>query len=297
MKRCNKQTPIAMLLMVGFLLAGGTGMVSANSEVTLPGVSIQLWSVKEDLSKDFDGTLTKLANMGFASVEFAGEFGHYADNPKALKQTMDNLGLKGSGAHVSFEQLNAQNLEKTVAFYQALDVNYLIIGWDERAWDSQRIDEVVQLLNQAAEQLKKFGLQVGFHNHDHEFDDYQNSTFWDYIAINTDAAVILQQDVGWTTYAGKDPVDYVKRYPGRTQTTHYKVLALDKYPDLIPLIGKGETDWPALVQANIKVGDTRWLVVEQEETPKGMTRMQAVEKSLHALNQYLNIYRNQSLSK
>ncbi|QDP00184.1 sugar phosphate isomerase/epimerase family protein [Thalassotalea sp. PS06] len=265
-------------------------LVMAKPAKTLPQVSVQLWSVKEDLAKDVDGTLTKLAELGFAGVEFAGEFGKYADNPEALKQKMDALGLTGSGAHVSFEQLNSDNIKQTVAFYRTLGVSYLIIGWDERAWDEKRIDEVVTLLNQAAEDLKAYDMQVGFHNHDHEFNTYQNATFWDYIARNTQGSVIMQQDVGWTTYAGKDPVEYVKRYPGRTQTTHYKVVAKDKYPDLVPLIGEGATDWPALVSANIEVGGTHWLVVEQEENPEGLTRMQAVEKSYQALLTFLQQY-------
>jgi len=85
-------------------------------------------------------------------------------------------------------------------------------------------------------------------------------------------------DVGWVTFAGKDPIEYVKRYPGRTLTTHYKA----KIPVGIqgtPLIGQDVTNWHALIQTNMKIGGTLWLVVEQEEYPNGLTPLQAVKIS------------------
>lgn len=254
---------------------------------TEPKVSIQLWSVKEDVKKDIDGTLQKLADLGFDGVEFAREFGHYKDNPIALKNRLDELGLKGSAAHVSFEQLDEENIFETIAFYQVLGVKHLIVPWDKRAWAKDGVAEVVSLLNAAAERLAPYGMQTGFHNHEKEFDDFNGSTYWDYIALNTHKSVILQQDVGWTAYAKKDPVDYVNRYPGRTLTTHYKSKVPEGVKDKLPIIGKDTIDWAGLLKANSSVGGTEWIVVEQEEYPNGMTPMQAVEASLEGLKVYM----------
>ncbi len=256
-------------------------------ENAMPKLSVQLWSVKENVKADFKGTLTQLADMGFDGVEFANEFGEFSGNAAGIKTVLDDLGLQGSGAHVSFEQLNEKNFAQTVAFYQTLGVDMLIVGWDERAWHPQGVKEVVALLNKLAQQLAPYGMRTGFHNHDHEFERFGESTYWDYLATHTSPEVILQQDVGWTTYAGKDPIEYVKRYPGRTLTTHYKVRLPEGTQGKLPIIGQDTIDWLTLTQTNIAVGGTRWLVVEQEEYPNGLTPLQAVNASKKGLDKIL----------
>jgi sugar phosphate isomerase/epimerase len=254
---------------------------------TSPQISVQLWSVKDEVKADFQGTLKTLAEMGFEGVEFANEFGEFSGNATAIKKVLDSLSLKGSGAHVSFEQLNDKNFAKTVSFYQILGVDMLIVGWDERAWHPEGIKEVIGLLSKLSKKLAPFGMKTGFHNHDHEFNDFKGSTYWDYIAVNTPENVVLQQDVGWTTYAGKDPIAYVEKYPGRTLTTHYKVKLPEGTKGKLPIIGQDTIDWLNLTKANMTVGGTLWLVVEQEEYPNGLTPLQAVEKSKLGLDKIL----------
>ena len=254
---------------------------------TSPQISVQLWSVKDEVKADFKGTLKTLADMGFEGVEFANEFGEFSGDALAIKKVLDSLSLKGSGAHVSFEQLNDKNFAETVSFYQILGVDMLIVGWDERAWHPEGIKEVVGLLSKLSKKLAPFGMKTGFHNHDHEFNDFKGSTYWDYIAVNTPENVVLQQDVGWTTYAGKDPIAYVEKYPGRTLTTHYKVKLPEGTKGKLPIIGQDTIDWLNLTKANMTVGGTLWLVVEQEEYPNGLTPLQAVEKSKLGLDKIL----------
>ena len=254
---------------------------------TSPQLSVQLWSVKDEVKADFKGTLKTLADMGFDGVEFANEFGEFSGNAAAIKQVLDSLSLKGSGAHVSFEQLNDNNFADTVKFYQTLEVDMLIVGWDERAWHPEGIKEVVALLNKLAKKLAPFGMKTGFHNHDHEFNAYAGTTYWDYLALNTPENVVLQQDVGWTTYAGKDPIAYVEKYPGRTITTHYKVKLPEGTQGKLPIIGQDTIDWLNLTKANMTVGGTLWLVVEQEEYPNGLTPLQAVAESKRGLDKVL----------
>lgn len=253
-----------------------------------PQVSVQLWSVKDEVKRDFEGTLTVLADMGFDGVEFAGDFGDYQQRPKELKAFLDGLGLKVSGAHLPFDKLDDAHFYETVAFYQAIGCDTLIVPYDARAFDSQQVKNVVADLNRLAAKLAPKGLKIGYHNHEKEFDQYQQSTYWDYIASNTDENVVLQQDVGWTTYAGKDPVEYVKRYPGRTLTTHYKVKLPDDVQGKLPLIGQDTIDWSSLIEANMTVGGTQWLVVEQEEYPNNLKPLEAVKLSKQGLETYLD---------
>lgn len=288
-KQFSKTLTLVFISLLLPCLASATGFEksAARSDKLSPQISVQLWSVKDPLKADFTGTLTALSKMGFAGVEFAREYGPYAEDPKGLKKLLDSLNLQASGAHISFELLNAKNFEQTVAFFKTLKVDMLIVGWDERAWHPDGILQVVSLLNQYSEKLAKHKMKIGFHNHNHEFDPFGDSTYWDYLAENTVEDVILQQDVGWTTFAGKDPVEYVRRYPGRTLTTHYKVRLPEGTVGKLPFIGQDTIDWPALIKANTEVGGTLWLVVEQEEYPNGLSPLQAVKISKDGLDKYL----------
>lgn len=279
-------TTISVLVMSNITLAHDhQDNVMSN---TSPQISIQLWSVKDQVKADFKGTLKALADMGFEGVEFANEFGEFTGDATAIKKVLDSLSLKGSGAHVSFEQLNDENFANTVKFYQTLGVDMLIVGWDERAWHPEGIKKIVALLNKLSPKLAPFGMKTGFHNHQHEFNDFEGTTYWDYLAVNTPHNVVLQQDVGWTTYAGKDPIAYVEKYPGRTLTTHYKVKLPEGTQGKLPIIGQDTIDWLSLTKANMAVGGTLWLVVEQEEYPNGLTPMQAVAESKKGLDKVLS---------
>lgn len=258
--------------------------------ISLPPLSVQLWSVKDQIKIDYKGTLQKLSAMGFSGVEFANEFGPFKNKPEALKQYLSTLNLQASGAHVSFEALNDENFQKTVSFYQKLGVDSLIIGWDKRSWHPEGVIEVVSLLNKLAIKLAPYNMKTGFHNHDHEFNSFNNTTYWDYIAQNTSQNVILQLDAGWVVYAGKDPVEYVKRYPGRTLTTHYKARipeAMKSDHNKLPIIGQDTADWLSLLKANSTIGGTKWIVVEQEEYPNGLSSLEAVALSKKGLDIYI----------
>lgn len=260
---------------------------AADVKPTEPQLSVQLWSIKDDVSADFEGTLKKLAAMGFQGVEFAGNFGPYANDAKGLKTFLDKTGLKASGAHVHFDKLTPETIDATIAFYKAIDCKYLIIPMDKRAFTNEGAKEVAADLKKVQEKLAAHGMHTGYHNHKPEMEGEMGNTPWDVIGKNTGSDVVLQQDVGWTEVAGKNPVDFVKAYPGRTITTHYKASAPEAGNPEHPIIGQDTTDWKALIEANKTVGGTLWLVVEQESYPKDMTPMQSVEASLKGLQKII----------
>jgi sugar phosphate isomerase/epimerase len=256
----------------------------------IPKVSVQLWSVKHELKKDFKGTLQQISEMGFDGVEFAGEFGPYKKDAPGLKKYLDSLGLKVSAGHVNFSALDKDNFEQSVAFYKGLDTDTIIISWDDRAWNTEKVDSLIIDLNTLYVKLKAEGFKFGFHNHDKEFDEHNNATFWDHIARSTPDDFILQLDIGWVTFAEKNPVTYIERYPGRTLTTHIKAKLPNngnEFKGKRPIVGDDVTDWPAVLKAEISVGGTLWFVVEQEEYPDGLTPLQAVELSKQGLDKYI----------
>lgn len=260
---------------------------AANIAPTSPQLSVQLWSIKDAVSADFEGTLKKLKAMGFQGVEFAGNFGPYEKDPKGLKAFLDKTGLKASGAHVHFDKLAPDTFDATVAFYKAIDCKYLIIPMDQRAFTAEGAKAVAADLEAIQKKLTPLGMHTGYHNHKPEMLGEMGKTPWDVIGTGTSHEVVLQQDVGWTEVAGKDPVDLVKAYPGRTITTHYKAAAPDEGNKENAIIGQDTTDWKALITANKTMGGTLWLVVEQEVYPEGLTPMQSVEASLKGLQKII----------
>ena len=275
------------VITMAVITSSSAASFAADVAPTSPQLSVQLWSIKDDVAKDFEGTLKKLADMGFQGVEFAGNFGPYAEDPKGLKKFLNKLGLKASGAHVGFDKFSDENFDKTVAFYKAIDCHYLIIPMDHRAFTTEGAKEVAADLEKVQAKLKPHGMHTGYHNHKGEMLGKEGKTPWDVIGKGTSTDVILQQDVGWTEVAGKDPIDFIKAYPGRTITTHYKAAAPEEGNKENPIIGKDTTDWEALIVANRTVGGTLWLVVEQEVYPEGMTPMQSVEASLKGLQKVI----------
>lgn len=273
---------------IAITLIAGLSMLSASVFAdNHPKISVQLWSVKDEVAKDFEGTLKKLAAMGFQGVEFAGNFGPYAENPEGLKKFLKDNGLEASGAHVGFAGLNDENFDKTVAFYKTVGAKYLVVPMDHRAFSPDGIDAVVAELNANAAKLKEHGMYTGYHNHAQEFAEYKGTTYWDYLAANTPKEVILQLDVAWAAMAGKDPAEYVRKYPGRTITTHFKAAVPTETDSKRVIIGDDLIDWKNLIKATREVGGTKWYVVEQEIYPDNLTPMEAVELSMKGLQKIL----------
>lgn len=253
------------------------------------GISVQLWSVRDQTKKDFEGTLKKLSDMGMDGVEFAGYF-HYTNKPKELKKLLQSLNLKAAAAHVKTKDLLPENIEKTIAFHEAIDCNYLIIPIDKRIFTNKKTaDEAIAIFNQATKTLKKHGMKTGYHNHKQEFESGPNkdTTWWDYLAQNTDKEFILQQDVGWTWKAGKDAIAYVNKYKNRTITAHFRPGITDTTKGYNPFVGEDGQDWKTLINACLTDGGTEWFSIEQTDYPGGITSIQAVERSFNNLNKIL----------
>lgn len=282
-----KKNTLCKILTLSLIASLSSATFAELAPPTSPQISVQLWSIKEAVSNDFEGTLKQLATMGFKGVEFAGNFGKYENDAAGLKKFLDTVGLKASGAHVSFNKFTPENFDKTVAFYKAINCQYLIIPLDKRAETIEGAKIVAQELTALEEKLKPLGLHTGYHNHKFEMVDQEGTTTWDIIAKNTPSSVALEQDVAWTEAAQKNPVDIVKKYPGRTIATHYKAVAPGQNSTENAIIGKDTTDWKSLIKANKNYGGTLWFVIEQEVYPEGMTPLQSVEASLKGLQHIL----------
>jgi len=251
-----------------------------------PRLGVQLWSVKDEIRQDFKGTLTKIGQLGFQGVEFAGEFGPYKDDPAGLKAFLAQTKLQCAGAHMHLDQLVDARFAATTAFYKTLGCTNLVISMDARGASTAGSAQMSKELSALSARLAGLGMRIGYHNHAQEFVGAVGSTPWDVIATGTPNAAILQQDVGWTTFAGKDPVAYVRKYPGRTVSTHFKAKFAEGSTGT-PIIGQDKTDWAGLTRAVREVGGTDWIIIEQEEYPNGMGQLETVAASLKGLRAVL----------
>ncbi|CAH0273565.1 Inosose dehydratase [Massilia sp. Bi118] len=256
----------------------------AQAAEPAPRVGVQLWSVKDDLKQDFEGTLGKLAAMGFQGVEFAGEFGRYANDPAGLRAFLGKQKLACAGAHLDFAALSDARFARTTAFYREVGCRNLVIAWDKRGASLDGAAAIARELAALSAKLQPLGMRIGYHNHAQEMTGPDGRTPWDAIAAGTPQQSILQQDIGWTVFAGKDPVALMRRYPGRTISSHFKAkLAEGKGGQGKPLIGQDQTDWPAVYAAARGQGGAEWIVLEQEEYPDGMRPLEAVAASMRGL--------------
>ena len=305
---------------ITFMIMGLFAADAAHSErLDDAGLSVQLWSVKDEVTADFKGTLELLAAMGFDAVEFAGVFGPYQGEPERLNDYLDSLGLEASSAHVGIEQLQPETIEKTIDFYQKLGADLLIVPLDPRAWDPEQIDALVQDLNWASKRLASEGMKVGYHNHHLEFRPYKGASFWEYLVESTHPEVVMQLDLAWVVFADKDPAALIQQYGKRIQTSHIKAqvtqisdidkqlwqatkgdwraefelgfaqqqAVTDQSGAIQPVIGQDIIDWPEIIAAFEESGTLEWLVIEQEVYPDAKARLTTIKASKQGLMKLL----------
>ncbi len=260
----------------------------AQNSKKLP-VAVQLYSVRDDCAKDFDAALAQIAKMGFEGVEFAG-YHKYKGKAKELRQKLDELNLKVAATHLpgGTGDLRPDKLQQTSEFHQIIGCKFLIVAGDGGFTDPERSKILAETFTRAAEALKPLNMACGYHNHVGEFKKVGDKTYWDLFAERTSKDVVLQQDCGWTADAGLDPVELMKKYPGRMKSTHFKPTVVRKDRGTKKaFIGQDSVDWPAVYIACRDIGGTEWVTLEQEAYPDGKSPMVATQISFEALKKII----------
>ena len=246
------------------------------------GLGVQLYSVRDDCGRDFDKALEQIARMGFEGVEFAG-YHNYAGKAQALRQRLDDLGLKGFSTHIGTGNLRGDELKKTIEFHKTLGCQFLIVPGDGDFTHPEKSKALAELFNEVAETLKPLGLACGYHNHTKEFEKDGGKTYFELFAERTTKGVVLQQDCGWSAAAGQDPVGLMKRWPGRFRVQHFKPTVINNEAGKKVIIGEDSVAWPTVLQAARTVGGTEWVILEQEAYPDGKSPMECTQLSLAGL--------------
>ncbi len=250
-------------------------------------VAAQMYSVRGFIGeKGYGAALKELAAIGFKSVEHACGFGEFDGKPQELRKFMDDLGIEMMGTHLGTEELfDAEKRKKTVELYSILGAKYLINPWADAFFDFDTQPEYIAKMIEAAEDLKKYGMKTGFHNHMNEFliNPKTGKTYWDTFAEATPAEVLLEQDCGWSTVSSQDAAALIRKYPGRSEVLHFKPAVRTAHPDKISIIGSDSVPWTEILKAAQEAGGTEYVVIEQEWYLPGKTDMESIAQSFAGL--------------
>jgi len=183
-------------------------------------VGLQLYSLRAEMGADFEGTLAKLAEIGFKEMEFAG---YFDKTPSQVRGVLDANGLTSSAAHIPLEAIR-NNLNQVIDTAATIGQKYIVLPYmvgADREYDNYA--RIADLLNRAGEASKAAGIKMGYHNHDFEFDKHDGRMGYDVLLEQTDDdLVFFEMDLYWAATAGIDARDYFRKYPGRFTMLHVK---------------------------------------------------------------------------
>jgi sugar phosphate isomerase/epimerase len=224
-------------------------------------VALQLYTVRDDISRDWSGTLRKIAQIGYPAVQLGAR-----DEPDAatMKPLLDELGLKVAGAHISIDRLEA-DLDRELRDAEVLGHRDLLVPvMPEALRDS--LDGYRQLadrLNALGERCRSAGARLHYHNHAWELTQFEGVAGLDRLMEWTEpSTVFLEPDVYWIERGGADPVAYLRRYADRCPYVHLKDVAAD---GSFAEVGEGTLDFAPILAAADRA---EWLVVEQDRSTR-----------------------------
>ena len=272
------------------LLANRIGWAAAEHKINNLGV--QLYSVRDQLKADFDGTLAKVAAIGYQEVEFAGYFDH---SPQEVRAAIDHHGLVSPSCHVPWEVLG-DKWPGQIESAKIIGQSYIVCPWIPE--DIRKQPDIWQraadTFNRAGEASKKAGIQFAYHNHWFEFLPVNGKLPYDFLLANCDPNLVkMELDLCWITVAGADPLKYFDRYPGRFPLVHVKDIK--KVPPIsaaggqdfgdslkdMTAVGSGIIDWKRIFAESEKAGIKHYIV----EHDKAQSPFESIKSSYDYLHQ------------
>jgi sugar phosphate isomerase/epimerase len=243
------------------LKVSGAAVVATGAGVSpLPGrpiglpIGLQLYSVRDQLAKDFEGTLRKVRAAGYTEVEAANYYGRTAAE---FRQAMDRAGLRCISTHHPMVELSPR-LDELIEYGHRLGLEYIIcpspmrrdpalkgpLTPDDWRWAAGEF-------NRIGEKVKAAGMTFGYHNHDTEFASEDGVVFYNELLRLTDPKLVVQEmDCGWVVAAGHRPVEFLLKEPQRFPLLHVKDMM--RGPDgkfKSTVLGRGEIDYRPILRA------------------------------------------------
>jgi len=258
--------------------------LSARASSSIP-VGLELYSVRDELKRDPEGTVKAVAQMGYQGVEFYAPYFDWTElQTKQMRKLLDDLGIRCFSTHNSEEYLHPENIQKTRDRNLILGSKYVVQASSKPQTSLDGWKTVAAGLNTAAEQLEPAGLKAGYHNHQPEFTPIERSRPIEILANETKPSVMLQLDIGTCLEAGSDPVAWIRANPGRIRSMHCKDWSPDPAQGYSVLFGEGTADFENIFAAGESVGGVECYLIEQEGS-----RFPALETVRKCLDAYRKI--------
>ncbi len=244
-------------------------------------VGLELYSVRDALKQDPEGTVRAVAQMGYQAVEFYAPYFEWTETQaKQMRKVLDDLGIRCYSTHNDADYLDPKNINHARDLNLILGSKYVVLAWTDPKSGLDGWKAVADQLNSAAETLEPAGLKAGYHNHQAEFTPVDGRRPIEILAKNTKSSVMLQLDVGTCLEAGSDPVAWIRANPGRIRSIHCKDWSRDPGKGYKVLFGEGVADWKGIFQAAESVGGVEYYLIEQEGSQ--FSELETARKCLQA---------------
>ena len=231
-------------------------------------IGIQLYTVRSELRRDFEGTLGRIAELGFKEVEFAGYFDR---TPEQVKSLLTSLKLDAPAGHMPYEALSDSNTWAGILeTANRIGHRYVVIAWTPQE-ERRTLDDwkrVAEKFNRAGRAAKEAGLTFAYHNHEFEFKSVgQGPIPFDLVLAETDAELVkIEMDLYWITLGGFDPFQYFKSHPGRFPMVHVKDMKRGGARPQMVDVGQGDIDFAAIFARRAEAGIRHYFVEHDEPT-------------------------------
>nr|WP_233340976.1 sugar phosphate isomerase/epimerase [Haloprofundus sp. MHR1] len=229
--------------------------------------AIQLYTLR-NVDEPLESLLEDIGDAGYEGVEFAQRV-HEADLD-AVTAALDETGLETVSAHVGLGAIE-DDLDDTVEFYRALDCDRFVVPWlDAERFESEAaVRETATRLTEAAETLADRGIDLCYHNHDHEYELVDGTPALELLAEHSDAPLGFEVDLGWVTVGGGDPVSFLEQWGDRVPLVHVSDAEADRTPREV---GDGVLDVERCAKA-VRESDIEWAIYEHDEPEDPMASM------------------------
>lgn len=223
-------------------------------------IGLQLYTLRDELRKDFWGTVENVAQMGYETVEMAGYYGIPAEE---MRVGLDRLGLKAVSSHVGFSAMR-DTLEEEIAYAKALGITYFVVPYlgENDLGDEGKLKKVITVLQRVEERCKAEGLVLAYHNHHHEMKKINGVRLLDRF-MNEVPAMQVELDLYWVKKGGADPIQMMEEYQGRLPLIHVKDMADDEEGSFAE-VGYGTMDYPTILRKAAELG-VKHFIVEQDQ--------------------------------
>lgn len=255
------------------------------------GVGLQLYTLRDAMSADLLGTLKKLSDMGYKTLELAGYANgkFYGYSAAEFKKIVSDLGMVVISSHSAVESkgITMDTAKLMADAHAALGVKYCVQPWvNDEDRTIEKYKKMIGDWNKVGKIMKEVGIQFGYHNHNFEFARVNGVVpYYDIFMPEMDKELItMELDLFWASKAGQDPIEMFKKYPGRFQLLHFKDMKTKQAPffdvikDDICSVGEGVIDFKKILTAKETAG-VKYLFVEDDNQGNGKP-FEGVETSI-----------------